>query len=217
MSERLVKINIPILLTAVLGIFMIIQFYFPLPQEAATTSNILMSFTTIVSAAALMLGSVILTIAHGKKILEKKPEWYYSILYVIPFAIITILGLISVQGASFAWVYNNITSPIGAALYSLTAFYITSAAYRVFRARNWSAAVLLVVSFIILMMLLPVGDYLVPPVMPIGQWLLSVPSNAGYRGMIMGTSLGVIGLGIRIFTGRQKEHLGIREEKKEAS
>jgi len=216
MSGRTMKVSIPIILTTIFGLFMIIQFFFTLPTEAKTTSDTLLSFTTIVSAAALMLGSVILTIAHGKRLMERKPEWYYSILYVIAFVIVAALGLISVRDVNFAWVYNNITSPIGAALYSLTAFYITSAAYRVFRARNWNAAVLLVVSFILLTMLLPVGAMLLPPVVPIGQWLRDVPSSAGYRGMIMGTSLGVIGLGIRIFTGRQKEHLGLREEKKEA-
>jgi hypothetical protein len=216
-SDRLVKVSIPIALTAIFGVFMIIIFFFTMPPEVTSTGDVLMSFTTIISAAALMLGSVILTIAHGKKLLDRKPDWYYSILYVIAFVTVTILGLVSVKDTNFAWIYNNITSPIGAALYSLTAFYITSAAYRVFRARNWNAATLLVVSFILLMMLLPVGAMILPPVVPIGQWLRDVPSSAGYRGMIMGTSLGVLGLGIRIFLGRQKEHLGIREEKKEAS
>jgi hypothetical protein len=115
------------------------------------------------------------------------------------------------------WIYNNMTSPIGAALYSLTAFYITSAAYRVFRARNWNAAVLLITGFIVLMMLIPVGAAIFPPIVPIGEWIRSFPSSAGFRGMIIGTSLGTIGLGVRIYTGRQKEHLGIREEKKEVS
>ena len=62
-------------------------------------------------------------------------------------------------------------------------------------------------------MLIPVGAILLPPVVPIGEWLRSYPSSAGFRGMIVGTSLGIIGLGIRVFTGRQKEHLGLRVEK----
>jgi len=176
-----------------------------------------MSFVTIVSAAALILGTVILTIAHVRRISDRKPEWYYSIIYLISFAVAAALGLISVRETNFMWIYNNMTSPIGAALYSLTAFYITSAAYRVFRARNWNAAVLLITGFIVLMMLIPVGAAIFPPIVPMGEWIRSFPSSAGFRGMIIGTSLGTIGLGVRIYTGRQKEHLGIREEKMEGS
>jgi len=196
---------------------MIIEFFFPMPAEITATNTTLRSFVLIVSAAALILGTVILTIAHVRRISTRKPEWYYSIIYLIAFATTAVLGLSSVRETNFLWIYNNMTSPIGAALYSLTAFYITSAAYRVFRARNWNAAVLLITGFIVLMMLIPVGAAIFPPVVPIGEWIRSFPSSAGFRGMIIGTSLGTVGLGVRIYTGRQKEHLGIREERKEVS
>jgi hypothetical protein len=205
------------LLTTIFGILMLVEFFFPMPQVFIDTNVTLRSFVTIVSAAALILGTVILTIAHVRRISIRKPEWYYSIIYLIAFAVSAALGLISVRETNFMWIYNNMTSPIGAALYSLTAFYITSAAYRVFRARNWNAAVLLITGFIVLMMLIPVGAAIFPPIVPIGEWIRSFPSSAGFRGMIIGTSLGTIGLGVRIYTGRQKEHLGIREEKKEVS
>lgn len=217
MSSRLVRISLPILLTTIFGILMLVEFFFPMPQVFIDTNVTLRSFVTIVSAAALILGTVILTIAHVRRISIRKPEWYYSIIYLIAFAVSAALGLISVRETNFMWIYNNMTSPIGAALYSLTAFYITSAAYRVFRARNWNAAVLLITGFIVLMMLIPVGAAIFPPIVPIGEWIRSFPSSAGFRGMIIGTSLGTIGLGVRIYTGRQKEHLGIREEKKEVS
>lgn len=213
MSDRTYKIQLPIYLTAIFGILMIVEHFFPMP-EAVTNLNItLRSFVTVITAAALMLGVIILTISHARMISQKKSEWYYSIFYVISLLITTGFGLISVRNESFLWIYNNMTSPIGAALYSLTAFYITSAAYRVFRARNWSAAVLLFCGFVVLMMLIPIGAIIFPPVVPIGEWLRSFPSSAGFRGMIMGTSLGIMGLSVRVFTGRQKEHLGIREEK----
>ena len=50
---------------------------------------------------------------------------------------------------------------------------------------------------------------------PAMLWMrvVSSASSRVIRGMIVGTSLGVMGLGVRVFAGRQKEHLGIREEK----
>ena len=213
MSERLYKIQLPIFLTALLGILMVLEHFFPMPSVVTNFNITTRSFVTIITAAALMLGVIFLTIAHVRTISQKKSEWYYSIFFIVSLLITIGLGLIGVRNESFLWIYNNMTAPIGAALYSLTAFYITSAAYRVFRARNWSAAVLLVCGFIVLMMLIPIGAIIFPPVVPIGEWIRSFPSSAGFRGMIMGTSLGIMGLGVRVFTGRQKEHLGIQEER----
>ena len=213
MSERLYKIQLPIYLTALLGILIVLEHFFPMPGVVTDFNVTTRSFVTVVSAAALMLGIIFLTISHARTISEKKSGWYYNIIYIVSLLITIAFGLMGVRNESFLFIYNNMTAPIGAALYSLTAFYITSAAYRVFRARNWNAAILLFCGFIVLTMLIPIGAILLPPVVPIGEWLRSVPSSAGTRGMIMGTSLGVMGLAVRVMSGRQKEHLGIREER----
>lgn len=213
MSEPNYKLQIPIYLTALCGLLMIVEHFFPMPDMVFGVNITLRSFVSIISAAALILGTIVLTIYHGKIIGTQKDGWYYSIIYIIAFVVTALLGFMSVRNESFLWIYSNMTSPIGAALYSLTAFYITSAAYRVFRASNWGAGVLLFTSLVVLMMLIPIGAILVPQVVPIGSWLRSVPSSAGFRGMIIGTSLGTIGLGVRVFSGRQKEHLGIRSER----
>lgn len=213
MSEPNYKLQIPIYLTALCGLLMIVEHFFPMPEMILGVNITLRSFVSIISAAALILGTIVLTIYHGKTVGTKKDDWYYSVVYILAFGVTALLGFMSVRNESFLWIYSNMTAPIGAALYSLTAFYITSAAYRVFRASNWGAGVLLFTALVVLMMLIPIGAILVPAVVPIGSWLRSIPSSAGFRGMIIGTSLGTIGLGVRVFTGRQKEHLGIRSER----
>lgn len=213
MSDRLIKIQLPIILTAIIGLLMIVEHFIPMPQSVTNTNVTIRSFNTIVSAGALILGVVILSISHLRTIMNRRGSWYYSVIYIVALVITAIFGFISIRDENFLFIYDNMTAPIGAALYSLTAFYITSAAYRVFRARNWSATTLLVSAFIVLAMLIPVGAIILPPVVPIGEWLRSYPSSAGFRGMIVGTSLGIIGLGVRVFSGRQKEHLGLRVEK----
>jgi hypothetical protein len=213
MSERTYKMQIPVILTALCGILMIIEYFFPMPGVITGLNITLRSFVAVISAAALVMGTIILSVYHVTKVGTRKDDWYYSVVYVVAFVVTALFGVMSVRNEMFLWIYNNMTAPIGAALYSLTAFYITSAAYRVLRARNWSAAVLLVTALVVLLMLIPIGAYLIPPVTPIGTWMRSVPSAAGFRGMIIGTSLGIIGLGVRVFTGRQKEHLGIHDKK----
>lgn len=214
MSERLYKVQIPIFLQSIFIILMLVEFFFSVPKPITDLNVNLRSFVPIVTASAIMLGIVLLTLSHLKRISSKGEDWYYSFIYLISLIITASLGIISVRDFRFQWIYNNMTAPIGVALYSLTAFYITSAAYRVFRARNFDATVLLVTAFIVLMMLIPVGAAILPPVVPIGEWLRSFPSSAGFRGMIIGTSLGIVGLGVRILVGRQREHLGIREERR---
>lgn len=212
MAQRLVKMQIPVSLATITGVLMIIEYFFNVPKSVTDTKDVLNAFISIISAAALILGTIVLTIYHARKLSVRKQEWYYSIVYLVGFAVTAVLGIVSVRNDVFLWIYNNMTSPIGAALYSLTAFYITSAAYRVFRARNWNAAVLLVSAFVVLMMLIPIGAVILPPVVPLGEWLRSYPSAAGFRGMILGTSLGIVGLGVRVFAGRQREHFGVRGE-----
>ncbi|MBC8224841.1 hypothetical protein H8E65_09640 [Candidatus Bathyarchaeota archaeon] len=213
MSDRLYKIQLPVYLTALFIILSVVEHFFPMPGVVTNFNVTMRSFVTVVSAAAFMLGIIFLTISHAKTITEQKSGWYYNLFYIAALLITIAFGLMGVRNESFLFIYDNMTAPIGAALYSLTAFYITSAAFRVFRARNWNAAILLVCGFIVLTMLIPIGAILLPPVVPIGEWLRSFPSSAGFRGMIMGTSLGVMGLAVRVLTGRQKDHLGIREER----
>jgi len=217
MSNRVIKMQIPIILTTVIGLLMIIEFFFPMPTSVTSLNVTLRSFVSIIAAAALILGTVVLTMYHGKKIGTKGSEWYYSIIYMVAFVVTAGLGVLNVRATTFLWIYNNMTSPIGAALYSLTAFYITSAAYRILRARNWNSAVLLFSALVILLMLIPIGAILFPPIVPLGTWIRSVPSGAGFRGMIIGTSLGIMGLGVRVFMGKQKEHLGVRGERRASS
>jgi len=75
---------------------MIIEFFFPMPTAVTSLNVTLRSFVTIISAAALILGTLVLTIYHGKKVGTKSSEWYYSIIYIAAFVITAGLGVINV-------------------------------------------------------------------------------------------------------------------------
>lgn len=213
-SSRIYKLQIPVILTSLCGLLMILEFYFHIPEGMKSTNITLRSFTTILAGAALILGNILLFISHTKKLSERRKEWYYSIIFMISFIITALLGVKSVRDPTFLWIYNSVTAPIGGTLYSLTGFYITVAAYRVFRARNWTAALLLVTAFIVFLAYIPIGAVAVPGITSISEWIMSIPNTAGYRGMFMGIALGIVGMGIRVLIGKQREHLGVREEKR---
>jgi len=98
-------------------------------------------------------------------------------------------------------------APAGRALYSTTAFYITTAGYRVFRFRNVDAAVLLICGMFVLWSVLPIFTGPFPILSSIGAWINDVLAVACYRAFVIGVALGIIGLALRIFLHKHPEVL----------
>lgn len=55
------------------------------------------------------------------------------------------------EGGAFWWLYEYIMQPITSTMFALLAFYVASAAFRAFRAKNAEALVLLLTAFIVLL------------------------------------------------------------------
>jgi multisubunit Na+/H+ antiporter MnhB subunit len=90
----------------------------------------------------------------------------------------------------------------------MTAFYITTAAYRVFKFRNIDASVLLICGMIVLTSTLPLFTNVFPWLVPLRTWLTEVPVRGANRALTLGVSLGAIGLGLRVMLHRHEEMLG---------
>ena len=136
------------------------------------------------------------------------PHWSLSIIFFISLIVTIIPGMIGgTSQPQFNWIFENVWLALDLALYSLTAFYITSAGFRVFRARNFEASLLLVSGVLVILGMTTMISAQAPIFSDIATWIQTVPGAAGYRGFNIGVALGVIGLGIRIFLGKQKEVL----------
>ncbi len=148
---------------------------------------------------------------HIRRIYRQQtdPHWAFSVIYLLGFLIMIAYGLMEGKaGTTFIWYYNAIIAPAGQALYSTTAFYITSAGYRIFRFRNLDATVLLIAGTLVLWAALPLFTGQFPFLSPLGGWVSNVLAVAGYRAFTIGVALGTIGLGLRIFMHKHKEVLG---------
>jgi hypothetical protein len=103
---------------------------------------------------------------------------------------------------------------MGATMFSLLAFFIASAAFRAFKARNVTAVLLLATAFIVMLGRVPIGALItrsLPENMQLGsivEWILNIPNMAAQRGILMGVGLGMIATAIKIILGIERGYLG---------
>jgi hypothetical protein len=132
-------------------------------------------------------------------------------------------GEFNQQGSAFWWIYEYVFKPITATMFALLAFYVASAAFRAFRAKNIEAILLLGTAFIILLGRTFAGVLLtdwIPPeskfaglrVENITVFVMSVFNTAGNRAIMIGVALGVASTSLRILLGVDRSYLGSGDE-----
>jgi hypothetical protein len=95
-------------------------------------------WATIVYAFALILGSVSLWNTHAQKVRQKISGWPFSIVTMVALVATTFMGVVwgVNEESPLGKFYNAINSPLASTMFALLAFFIASAAFRAFRARN---------------------------------------------------------------------------------
>lgn len=212
--------EIPLILTGIVGITFFVQFFVP-HSPMRELSETFSDWYSIISAFAIWLGALNLMKISFEKIYKKDKDWFFAATTIVTFFLILIVGLFFSggrqyleQGSGFDWLYRNIYSPLSATMFALLAFFVASASYRAFRARNAQATVLLLAAFIVMAGRTPFGDW-ITLYLPEG-WRLSNLSNiimnyfnvAGQRAIMIGISLGVVSTSLRIILGIERSHLG---------
>jgi hypothetical protein len=112
------------------------------------------------------------------------------------------------EGRVFTWLYNYVFAPCNSTMFALLAFFVASAAFRAFRARNIEAGLLLGSAILILLARAPFGRGIHPWLPEFADWILDIPNNAGRRAIMMGAAIGAIATGLRIILGLERSHLG---------
>jgi len=126
-------------------------------------------------------------------------------------------GNYSAQGSPFWWLYEYLFQPLLTTTFAVLAFYVASAAFRAFRAKNLEAVLLLGTAFIILLGRTSAGPALT-------NWLpeslaflkldnltvsiMSIFNTAGNRAIMIGIALGTVATSLRILLGMDRSYLG---------
>jgi len=228
------KRTIPLLIASIAGFVLIGAYFIPFAEGWGESVSI---WFDVLAAIAFILGGGNLLKAHLKKISSRDAGWAYSAVTVAAFAITLFVGLTkmgvhpNVQfpdsgqwtgqyrevGTPFWWIYQYAFVPLTATVFSLLAFYVASAAFRAFRAKNTGAILLLSTTFIILLGRTFAGVYLT-------SWLpdalsglrlenltidiMRVVNTAGNRAIMIGIALGTASVSLRILLGVDRSYLG---------
>ena len=219
--------KIPLTIAFIFGIVMIIQFFIPHPVSRDFYQTVL-DWLIIVGAFTYILAATSLIRMHKGKIKHRKPGWGFSYVTIISLAITAVIGVIGgafqptqittwlfgrfnfhiEQSTILMLIYTYVQIPMGATMFSLLAFFIASAAFRAFKARNLTAILLLLTAFIVMLGRVPVGSLISKRMPDIVEWILKYPNMAAQRGILIGVGLGMMSTALKIILGIERGYLG---------
>ncbi len=229
------KRTIPIIIAAVAGLVMVVAFFVPPLIDWRETAE---EWFNILAAVAMILGGASILAMHLRRISDQKRGWGFSLVTLIAFAITLSVGLFKVgvppmaeypdrpwtgeyitHGAPLWWIFQYLIVPITATMFSLLAFFVASAAFRAFRAKNAEAILLLGTAFIVLLGRSYAGTLLTGWV-PESYAALTLPgmtdtimgvfNTAGQRAIMIGIALGIASTSLKILLGIDRSYLGNR-------
>ncbi len=210
--------EVPLMITGIVGIAFVLQYFIP-HWPFSQLNTWFSDWFSIVAAFAIWLGALNLMKISFQKIARKKTDWIYSVVIVASFLVITVIGFYEgaafrEAGTKFSWLYEFVYTPLSATMFAILAFFVASASYRAFRARNLEATLLLAAGFLVMIGRVPVGDsltFFLPESMQLSQvasWIMTFPQTAGQRAIMIGIALGLVSTSLRIILGIERSHLG---------
>lgn len=176
-------------------------------------------FNLVLTTMAFGMGLISLLMVNTTKLRKRQSDWYAAPFFFAAVVVGVFAGVYrylepgTVHKEFSDIVVQKILAPVGAAIFSLLAFYMASAAYRAFRIRTVEAALMMTSALIVMLGQTPFGMYLTGWLgdrfsalwLPnVAAWILRVPNTALYRGLIFGVMLGAIATALRYWLNLER-------------
>lgn len=228
------KRQIPLIITFLVGTLVIVSQFIP-HQPFGHLSDTLESWFLIISGFAILLGQLNLLKVNIIKINRRSRNWQYYIVCVVSFVIMVTVGilwgtqdqpgllggseaLISVLGRKpFDYIFKYFFENLSATMFSLLAFFMASASYRAFRARNLESSLLLISAVLVMLGRTTIGTWLtgwIPEELTylhlpqIADFIMKYLQKTGQRAIMICAGLGIVGSSLRIILGIERSYLG---------
>ncbi|MDZ4722826.1 MAG: hypothetical protein SGI97_02810 [candidate division Zixibacteria bacterium] len=208
--------QLPFILVTAVGLFMILQYFVP-HETSERLYEYLLDWLPIIGVFTLAVGIWSLIKVSADRIRTKKANWGYNYVTLIGLFTMILFGFTDadwnfhfytpegLQNPWFIHFFTYIITPIQATVFALLAFFIASASYRAFRARNTLASLLLVAALILMLRFTPgIGTVFADT----ANWLINIPNLAAQRAIIIGVGLGIVATALKIILGIERGYLG---------
>lgn len=214
--------QVPLAITFLSGLVMIGQYYF---ATWNWLGDMLTEWFSIITAFAYILGAASLMVVNGRRIQRRSPGWIYNLVLLLSLAVTLVLGLLIRkpgytpidEGLPFDWLFRFVFTPLSATTFALVAFFIASAAFRAFKAKSIEATLLLVTAFLVMLLRVPLGEqiWINTPIINmidigdlVDRVIMGGFNTAGQRAILLGASIGLISISLKIILGIERSYLG---------
>jgi hypothetical protein len=225
--------KIPLVIVFCSGIIMVVGYFIQNPLLKTILDRI-DNWSRIGLTCAMILGILSLLMNNAKKVALQSPGWIYNLLllasflftffFAIQYHVVNQNGVwLTVKGTDVGTpayqIFIYVYTPLSATMFSLTAFFIASAAYRAFRAKNIESALLLVSAILVMLGSIPLGDKLFNALgfekifgtynlSWLSSFIQSVPMAAGQAAIWIGVGIGMVSFSIKILGGIDRSYFG---------
>ena len=224
---------VPVVIAFLSGFIMVISFFFnPDRTFFGWLESQVLVWVTIIGGFTLLLGGVSITRVNWRTVRARKSGWFYNLFTLLGVFVMAIPAILPNswstlfgrdEGSIYDWLFFYIDYPMMATMFAMLAFYIASAAYRAFRARNPEATLLLITATLVMLWRIPMGEALLEHIGNLISTIISRPVNipelinnyvmrganlAVQRGILIGAALGAASMSLRILLGIERTYLG---------
>jgi hypothetical protein len=217
------KRTVPIITAFLSGLALIISFFFN-PEETflGQIQEVVLQWMTIIGGFALVLGVHSIVKVNLARVKRKAEDWPFKLATVISVLAMALPAMLPSSwsslfgngtGSIYDWLFEYIDSPMMETMFAMLAFYIASAAYRAFRARNTEATLLLLTAVLVMLWRVPMGEAFlrlfgerVPEY--INMFVMNGFNVSVQRGIIIGAALGAAAMSLRIILGIERTYMG---------
>jgi hypothetical protein len=208
---QFLKDRLAVITASICGIIMTVQYFVDTPLLNSSYTALL-DWMQIIFNFALLVGIFSVVRTHCVHVLRRPDRRFYSSVLLLAAVAMAVLGFGwgTDRLSPFQWVFNNLQAPMQATVFSLLAFYVTSAAYRGFRARGVESTVLIIAGLIVLIGRVPLGEWISPALPASAEWILFVPALAAKRAILIGIGLGMAATALKVIAGIERTYLGGR-------
>ncbi len=215
MSRATIRRTIPLVLTMVMGILFIVDFYFQGIPLVSPLTAMIAKWATIIWGFALPYAVLSVFSDHAKVIMNREPgKWYFSAWMLFLIVVMVVLGFTEGNtGATYQEIFQYMAAPVLSTMTGMLSLYAISASFRSWHARTPEAVIMIISGFLITLGLIaPIGEAIWPGFGPLANYFNDYMFKAERTVFYIATSLGAMLLGYRTLIGQETGYLRLEQE-----